>query len=117
MQNKNLRKLILDELKNSKAVEVDYDNHKIKYSKELSLERSIEKITGDEELVRAYLVHKLSKFDYLRKNIVIEREYSAGRPKSIAPRIDLILKENEETSFYFIEVKDPDKWEADKLYI
>jgi hypothetical protein len=64
MQNKNLRKLILDELKNSKAVEVDYDNHKIKYSKELSLERSIEKITGDEELVRAYLVHKLSKFDY-----------------------------------------------------
>jgi|TARA_B110000027_G_C16117553_1_gene300984 type I restriction enzyme M protein len=117
MQNEKLKKLLLKELEKSKVVKVDYNNKKIKYSDKISLERSIAKIGGDEELVRAYLVHKLSGLNYKSENIIIEREYSAGRPKTTTPRIDLILKENLETSFYFIEVKDPDKWESDKLFI
>ena len=33
------------------------------------------------------------------------------------PRIDLILNDNDGNPFFFIEVKDPDKFEADKIHI
>lgn len=117
MKNEKLKNLILDELKKSKIVQVDYKNKKIKYSDKINLERSISKISGDEELVRAYLVHRLSELNYKAENLTVEREYSAGRPKTTTPRIDLILEQDAKNSFYFVEVKDPDKWESDKSFI
>ena len=117
MKNEKLKNLILDELKKSKIVQIDYKNKKIKYSDKINLERSILKISGDEELVRAYLVHRLYELNYKAENLTVEREYSAGRPKTTTPRIDLILEQDTKNSFYFVEVKDPDKWESDKSFI
>ena len=102
MKNEKLKNLILDELKKSKIVQVDYKNKKIKYSDKINLERSISKICGDEEIVRAYLVHRLSELNYKAENLTVEREYSAGRPKTTTPRIDLILEQDAKNSFYFV---------------
>ena len=48
----------------------------------------------------------------------MEKEYEAGRPKTIRPRIDIIVREKDKgKTFLFIEVKSPDKFEKDKIYI
>ena len=94
------------------------NGNKIKYSEAIKKYRDVKKITGDEELVRAYLITKFVKdLGYKLENIEIEKEYEAGRPKAIKPRIDLILKDVNDNNFLFVEVKAPNKFESDKEYI
>lgn len=105
----------------NEIVKIDLDNKKIKYSNKIIQHRVISKITGEEELVRAYFVVKLIKeLGYEQKDIELEKEYEAGRPKKIKPRIDILLKDrrdNKENTFLFIEVKAPDKFDKDREYI
>lgn len=73
-------------------------------------------MTGDEEVVRAFLVDRLvNELDYKAENIEIEKEYSvkAGHAK-LAPRIDIIVKDDQGDPFFFIETKAPDTFEKDK---
>mgnify|MGYP000147395165 FL=1 len=102
-------------------VSINIDNYSIKYSDEIIQHRAITKISGDEELVRAYFVVKLVKeLGYDKKDIELEKEYEAGRPKKIKPRIDILVKDRrneKQKTFLFIEVKAPDKFEHDKEYI
>ena len=55
--------------------------------------------------------------NYEPEAIELEKGYEAGRPKTIKPRIDLILNEKGEDIFYFVEVKAFEKYESDKKYI
>jgi len=99
----------------------DYLGGKISYNKDnLSLHRNIS-VLKDEEYVRAYLVVRLVKeLRYPSLCIELEKEYEAGRPKTIKPRIDILVKDkrqSEQSTFLFIEVKAPEKYEIDKDYI
>ena len=95
----------------------DYTKGKITYNKDnVILHRNISQLK-DEEYVRAYLVVKLAKeLKYLSNCIELEKEYEAGRPKPIKPRIDILVKDKrkkKERTFLFIEVNPPEKYESD----
>ena len=64
----------------------DFDKSTINYTN-IQQHREIKKITGDEEIVRAYILTKLvNNLGY--KSAHIEKEYDIGRPKVNKPRID-----------------------------
>jgi len=102
-------------------VSINLKNNSISYCDEITQHRVIERIAGDEEIVRAYFVVRLTReLGYDPKNIELEREYEAGRPKKIKPRIDLLVKDRrgrKEKTFLFVEIKAPDKYEHDKDFI
>lgn len=110
----NNRQLLIDYIINSsnEAVkEFDYENKKIKYSDEIKSARKIKDITGDEELVRAYLITKLvDELGYPVDRIEIEKEYKAGRPHTITSRIDIVVKDINDNAFLFIETKTPNEF-------
>jgi type I restriction enzyme M protein len=89
-----------------------------KYCNKIINPRGIKVVTGDEEIVRAYLVnHLVNELDYSPELIDIEIEYEIGRPSVKKARIDVIVRDRKGEVFFFIEVKAPDKWEADKGFI
>jgi len=102
-------------------VSIDLTKNRIEYSKRIFQHRNISKFAGDEELVRAYFVVKFIKeLGYEHEDIELEKEYEAGRPKKIKPRIDILLKDRRnksETTLLFIEVKAPEKYEHDREII
>lgn len=97
-----------------KAVEeIDINNRKIKYNKDIKGSKKVSKLSGDEEFVRAYILTKLTnELGYELKNIEIEREYTAGRPHTNTSRIDLIVEEKDnDDAFMFIELKAPQDYQ------
>ncbi len=120
--NRDLFAAKIEEIDPKKTVvSIDLANNLITYSNDIVQHRAINKITGDEELVRAYFVVKLvNVLGYDKNNIELEKEYEAGRPKKIKPRIDILVKDirgKKNKTFLFMEVKAPDKYEHDKEYI
>lgn len=110
---------VLQTLKKAKdkVVEIDLDKKTIIYNK-INNPRGIKVITGDEEIVRAYLVnHLVNELDYSPELIDIEVEYEIGRPSVKKARIDILVRDRKGEVFFFIEVKAPDKWETDKEFI
>lgn len=94
----------------------DFENKKIKYSEKIKGPR-IDKIRGYEEIVRAYILTKLvNELGYKPENIEIEKKYEIGRPKPIKPRIDIIVRKDDNTgnAFLYIELKSPEEYEKDK---
>jgi type I restriction enzyme M protein len=109
----NLRKQ-----KNSVA-KIDIDKSTVQYSEKIKLNRILKSLTGDEEIVRAFLIDRLvNELDYKPDSIEIEKEYSvkAGHGK-LSPRIDILVKDEKGNPFFFIEAKAPDKFEKDKSEI
>lgn len=105
----------LNEQKNSVA-KINIEKSTVQYSEKIKQNRVIKSLTGDEEVVRAFLIDRLvNELDYKSENIEIEKEYSvkAGHGK-LYPRIDIIVKDQEGNPFFFIEAKAPDKYEKDK---
>lgn len=93
----------------------DYTQKTISYSSKVKQFRKIKKISGDEEVVRAYLLSKLvNELGYLPENIEIEKEYDIGRPKVNKPRIDVIVRDQAGNAFLYIEVKNSEEYEKDK---
>ncbi len=108
----------LDNQKNSVA-KINIDKATVQYSEKIKQNRTLKALTGDEEIVRAFLINKLvNELDYKVDNIEIEKEYSvkAGHGK-LNPRIDVIVKDSHGNPFFYIEVKAPDKFEKDKSEI
>jgi type I restriction enzyme M protein len=99
-----------------KAVEVYNESEKkIKYSSQITSDRKIEDISGDEERVRAIILTKLvNDYGYSLDNIHLEKTYEMGRPKVNTPRVDVIVKDSDGNAFMFIELKAPDKLEEDQ---
>lgn len=112
--------IVLDYICNAKTkvVEISIEEQKIKYTNLIKNHERVNSISGNEELVRAYLVTKLvNELEYKPESIEIEKEYNIGRPKVKKARIDLILKDKSGNPFFFIEAKAPEKFESDKEYI
>lgn len=113
---------IVDELlrtQTNKVSAINQDNKTVKYSEKIKQNRTLSSLTGDEEIVRAFLINRLvNELDYKPDNIEIEKEYSvkAGHGK-LTPRIDIIVKDDKGNPFFFIEAKAPDKYEKDKQEI
>jgi type I restriction enzyme M protein len=66
------------------TVRLDLDEGIIKYDgSKMKLWRELETITGDEELVRAFLInHLVNDLEYSAESIEIEHPYEAERPKA-----------------------------------
>lgn len=96
-----------------KAVEsIDLENDKVKYSSKIVSPRNLEVLPGGEELVRAIFLTKLvNEYGYLPERIELEKTYDIGRPKVINPRIDLIVRDENDDAFLYIELKSPDQFE------
>src|SRR5690554_2725354 len=108
----------LHKQKNSVA-KINIDKASVQYSEKIKLNRVLKSLTGDEEIVRAFLIDRLvNELDYKPENIEIEKEYSvkAGHGK-LSPRIDILVKDEKGNPFFFIEAKAPDKFEKDKSEI
>lgn len=105
----------LQEQKNSVA-KINIDKATVQYSEKIKQNRILKSLTGNEEIVRAFLIDRLvNELDYKPENIEIEKEYSikVGHGK-LTPRIDIIVKDDNGNPFFFIEAKAPDKFEKDK---
>jgi type I restriction enzyme M protein len=109
----NLRK------QRNSVARINIDKATVQYSEKIKLNRVLKSLTGDEEIVRAFLIDRLvNELDYKPQNIEIEKEYSvkAGHGK-LSPRIDILVKDEKGNPFFFIEAKAPDKFEKDKSEI
>ena len=109
---------ILNRQKN-KVAEINLSKESVSYSEKIKSNRDLKSLTGDEEVVRAFLINRLvNELDYLPQNIETEKEYTIkGGHSKIKPRIDVILKDEKGNPFFFIEVKAPNKYESDKSEI
>ncbi|SMN01726.1 type II restriction-modification enzyme [uncultured Candidatus Thioglobus sp.] len=112
-------KTVIEEYLNQqkvKAVEkFDFSKSTISYTKAIKQTREIKKITGDEEIVRAYALTKLVNIlGYKPENIEIEKEYDIGRPKVNKPRIDIVVRDKDGNAFLYMELKSPEDYEKDK---
>lgn len=112
---KELIEQLLHKQANSVA-KVNLEKATVHYSEKFKNNRILNTLTGDEEVVRAFLInHLVNDLHYKPQNIEIEKEYSvkAGHGK-LTPRIDVVVKDDEGNPFFYIEVKAPNKFEQDK---
>ena len=119
MENwKNIVENKLIEQKNSVA-KINIDKATVRYSEKVKQNRVLKSLTGDEEIVRSFLIDRLvNELDYKPGNIEIEKDYSIkGGHRKLSPRIDIIVKDDKGNPFFFIEAKAPDKFEKDKSEI
>lgn len=118
IEMKEWKKLVeqrLNEQKNNVA-KINIDKSTVQYSEKIKQTRILKSLTGDEEIVRAFLIDRLvNELDYKAENIELEKEYSvkAGHSK-LSPRIDIIVKDNNGDPFFFIEAKAPGMFEKGK---
>ena len=91
----------------------------VSYSEKVKQNRILKSLTGDEEIVRAFLIDRLvNELDYKPESLEIEKEYSIkGGHGKLAPRIDVLVKDENGNPFFFIEAKAPEKYEKDKAEI
>ena len=99
-----------------KAVEsIDLDNDTVTYSSKIISPRNLEVLPGGEEVVRSIILTKLvNEYGYPLERIELEKTYEIGRPKVINPRIDVIVKDENDNAFLYIELKSPDEFENDQ---
>ena len=118
---KNWTEIVEQKLQNQKnsIAKISTEKSTILYSEKVKQNQALKALTGDEEIVRAFLIDRLvNELDYKPENLEIEKEYSvkAGHGK-LSPRIDVLVKDERGNPFFFIEAKAPDKFEKDKTEI
>ncbi len=103
------------ESNNIKAVKnIDFEKRSIKYNEKIKQHNKIENIPGEEEKVRAFLLTRLSnELGYKLNNLEIEKSYSIGRRSGSKARIDVIVRDDDDNVFMFIELKSPGEFEKD----
>lgn len=99
-----------------KAVdEINLDNKKVAYSSKISSPRTLEALPGNEEIVRSIILTKLvNEYGYPLERIELEKTYKIGRPKVINPRIDVIVKDDKDNAYLYIELKSPEEFENEQ---
>ena len=118
---KEWKELIEQNLRKQKncVAKINIDKATVQYSEKIKQNRVLKSLTGDEEIIRAFLIDRIvNELDYKPENIEIEKEYSikAGHGK-LTPRIDILVKDDKGNPFFFIEAKAPEKFEKDKSEI
>lgn len=100
----------------NKVSNLNRENKTVKYSEKIKQNRVLSSLTGNEEIVRAFLIDRLvNELGYNPERIEIEKEYSVKvGHRELSPRIDIIVKDDKGNPFFFIEAKAPDEFERDK---
>ena len=90
-----------------KAVKnIDFEKRSIKYNEKIKQHNKIENIPGEEEKVRAFLLTRLSnELGYKLNNLEIEKAIQLEEDLDQKARIDVIVRDNEDNVFMFIELK------------
>lgn len=110
----DLIKDYLDKQKEKVVLNFDFEKKLVKYTDKIKAPK-INKFSGDEEIVRAYILAKLvNELGYKPENIELEKQYDIGRPKVNKPRIDIIVRDDNGNAFLYIELKSPQDYEKDK---
>lgn len=115
--DKSIQEPIIKYMENSpqKVAKFILKEKKAEYGANIKKHRDIKNISGDEEIVRGYLLTKLvNELGYKEENIEIEKEYDIGRPKVNKARIDVIVRDDKGDAFLYIELKSPQDYEKDK---
>lgn len=108
--NRELVKKYIDSCSTKVVTKFDISNNKISYDGIIQ-NRVINSIDGDEEVTRAFLLtHLVNDLGYKPSNIEIEHEYSGGRPFTMHPRIDVVVRDSKGNAFLFIECKSPSEF-------
>lgn len=93
----------------------DFVKEKITYNSKIVQHRVVDKLRGNEEVVRTIIISKLvNEYGYKLEKIEIEEEYKAGTPHTMKPRVDLVIKDSKGDVFMFIELKAPDEYESNQ---
>ncbi|MGX2959029.1 N-6 DNA methylase [Peribacillus sp. JNUCC 23] len=115
---KNWKEIVESKLieQSNRVVEINIEKKTVSYSKQIKNNRTLKTLTGDEEIVRAFLIDRLvNELEYKQENLETEKEYTIrGGHSKINPRIDVVVKDDNGNPFFFIEVKAPNKYEEDK---
>lgn len=91
---------ILKSAKNNVAT-INLEKTAVSYTDKIKKHEDPKVIKGDEEIVRAYLIHRLiNELDYKPEYIEIEKRYSIGRPKTSRAKIDVIVRDNKDGTFF-----------------
>ena len=100
----------------NKVAQINLEKSTVQYREEIKNNRVLKSLTGDEEIVRAFLIDRLvNELDYKAQNIETEKQYTIKiGHKVIHPRIDVIVKDNDGNPFFFIETKSPSDYEKGK---
>jgi len=112
-------KEIVENLLNSrqnKIAQISITNKSVDYSEKIKNSRNLKELTGSEEIVRAFLIDRLvNELNYNPFCIETEKVYPSQKGHTkLSPRIDVLLKDEKENPFFFIEAKAPDKYEEGK---
>ncbi|MEI6270004.1 MAG: N-6 DNA methylase [Methylococcaceae bacterium] len=115
---KEIIELKLEQQKNNIA-KINLEKETVTYSEKVKHNRALKSLTGDEEVVRAFLIDRLvNELDYKPENLETEKEYTIkGGHSKINPRVDVLVKDEQGNPFFFIEIKAPNKFESDKTEI
>ena len=115
---KNWQRIVEAKLEQQKhkVAEISLENETVNYSEKIKHNRNLKALTGDEEIVRAFLIDRLvNELDYKPEYLETEKEYTIkGGHSKINPRVDVLVKDDKGNPFFFIEVKAPNKFEEDK---
>lgn len=102
----NIFENYIKQQKEHAVLDFNVKDKSVEYASEIKQNRKVRKLSGDEEIVRAYLLAKLvNELGYRLENIEIEKEYDIGRSKVNKPRIDVIVKDDHSNAFLYIELK------------
>lgn len=86
----------------------------VRYSEEFQSTEVISEYVGEEEPARAYILCWLCVIGgYLPANIVLEKRYSIGRPKTGA-ELDILVQRPDGTTYALIEIKSPAEYDIDQ---
>jgi type I restriction enzyme M protein len=116
--NNNWRTLVEKKINKQKNIiaKINVEKATVNYSEKIKNNRTLKSLTGDEEIVRAFLIDRLvNELDYKPQNLETEKEYSVkiGRDTK-NPRIDILVKDDKGNPFFFIEAKSPQDYESGK---
>ncbi|WP_052409986.1 N-6 DNA methylase [Paenibacillus durus] len=117
----NWKLMVENKLKKEKnsVASINIEKESVSYAEEIKHNRNLRILTGDEEVVRAFVIDRLvNELDYKPENLEVEKEYTIkGGHSKINPRVDVLVKDESGNPFFFIEVKAPNKYEKDKSEI
>lgn len=104
----------------NKVAQINIGSKSVNYSEKIKLNREISTISEEgEEVARAFLIDRLvNELNYNANFIELEKEYPSQKGHTkLKPRIDVLLKDENNNPFFFIEVKAPGKYEEGKADI
>src|SRR5690606_16148993 len=84
------------EAQRNKIAEISLERETVNYSEQIKHNRNLKVLTGDEEVIRAFLLDRLvNELDYKPENIETEKEYKiVGGHSKLNPRIDILVKDD-----------------------